>query len=548
MAEQYLEERDGRKVITAAGKKRLSSLVTDVNGPVYAVTGALSPVITAAAMARLSRRGDDLRVTLLDEFLGPDSARKRELAIEQLDSQLRSNDEALLRRVITQYGDDSVQQLNGVWAVIEGCSNLMTKLVERPRLAAYLEQSTRYIFYDTTDEQGRYRYHVPTNLPKALADHYRAEMDVIFETYSRIVRRLTEHVRQRHPQGDENRAAWLGATRAQACDAARPLLPVATTSTVGIFASAQALEGLIMKLLSEPLDEAQVLGQRLLTAARAVAPVFFERADVPKYGGATTAYRGTNRQNLRELSAKLFGDTREIAQAEEVRLVKYWPGREVDLLHELLFEFTDLSLDQLREKVASLSDEERQQIYRAYIGERLNRRHRPGRAFEIPHFEWEIFSDYGCFRDLQRHRIVDAMEWQSLTPYGGYETPALILETGLESEFAGCFTRSRALYEELAAASFVTEAQYATLLGHRMRYRFVTNLREAFHLIELRTQPQGHPGYRRVCQRMYELLSEVYPEAGKAMRFVSQDEDPELIRLAAERATQYKLAKLETDA
>jgi hypothetical protein len=180
------------------------------------------------------------------------------------------------------------------------------------------------------------------------------------------------------------------------------------------------------------------------------------------------------------------------------------------------------------------------------MGERLNRRHRPGRALEQAHYTWDLVCDYGIFRDLQRHRMVDDLEWQPLTPRYGYDIPALVDEADLSEQFEACFDLSAQLYSELQAAGYEYEAQYATLLGHKMRWTITYNAREAFHLHELRTSPQGHPGYRKLVQQMHEKLAEVHPMLAEAMIFVNQGEDPELTRLAAERATQYKLQQLDT--
>jgi thymidylate synthase ThyX len=182
------------------------------------------------------------------------------------------------------------------------------------------------------------------------------------------------------------------------------------------------------------------------------------------------------------------------------------------------------------------------------MGERLNRRHRPGRALEKAHYSWDLVCDYGIFRDLQRHRMVDDMNWQQLTPRYGYEIPALVEEAGLIEKFEACFDISLKLYSLLQAAGYALEAQYATLLGHKMRWKVTYNAREAFHLHELRTSPQGHPGYRKLVLKMHEKLAEVHPQLAEAMKFVNQDEDPKLTRLAAERYTQFKLQQLGTKA
>ncbi|MEJ0073041.1 MAG: FAD-dependent thymidylate synthase [Candidatus Saccharibacteria bacterium] len=153
--------------------------------------------------------------------------------------------------------------------------------------------------------------------------------------------------------------------------------------------------------------------------------------------------------------------------------------------------------------------------------------------------------DYGIFRDLQRHRMVDDLEWQLLSPRLGYDTPKLVEDAGLSDAFDSCFDLSLQLYSALQA-DYPLEAQYATLLGHKMRWKLTYNAREAFHLHELRTTPQGHPGYRKLVLQMHEKVAEVHPLLAAAMKFVNLEEDPELTRLAAERYTQYKLAQLDS--
>ena len=185
------------------------------------------------------------------------------------------------------------------------------------------------------------------------------------------------------------------------------------------------------------------------------------------------------------------------------------------------------------------------EAYEKYMGERLNRRHKPGRALEHVHYTWDIVCDYGIFRDLQRHRMVDGIEWQALTPRYGYEMPSLIDEAGLGDIFEKCFDMSLLLYDSLAERGYPEEAQYATLLGHKMRWKVTYNARQAFHLHELRTSPQGHPGYRKLISQMHQTIGEIHPMLAEAMKFVNQGEDPELSRLAAEKYTQFKLQELD---
>lgn len=300
-----------------------------------------------------------------------------------------------------------------------------------------------------------------------------------------------------------------------------------------------------MHLLSDELPEARTVGKQILDEARKVAPVFLERADKPDRGGATIAYRANTYQAVRKIAQELL-PANYTAVDDPVTLVSYTPHNELDIVADILYEHSDLPLEQLQKEVSTWPYQQKVAVLSAYIGERLNRRHRPGRALEKIHYSFDLVCDYGIFRDLQRHRMVDDLEWQALSPRLGYDTPKLVEEAGVADEFDQCFDLSLQLYSAMQASKFPLDAQYATLLGHKMRWKVTYNAREAFHLHELRTSPQGHPGYRKLVRQMHEKVANVHPLLAEAMRFVNQGEDPELSRLAAERYTQYKLAKLDS--
>ncbi len=523
----YVKKTETGYKITSAGKAFLDEAVTSTDGDVYAFNETLSPTTVAAAMARLSRRGDDMRITILDEF-----------------AHAMGKDEKLLQRVITAYGDDSVQQLVGLQFVVENASNLLTKKLEWGRLAAYLEQSTRYIYFDQKDDNGKYKYHVPDHFDDDTTAIYVDAMDTIFDNYSDMVHKLTEYVAHNSDTPEAERdIAWKGAVRAQACDAVRAVLPVATKSTVGIYASGQATENLIMNLLADELPEARKKGQEILEQARKIIPTFLERADKPERGGATIAYRANTKNAVAELAKELL-PTNHASDTDAVTLTNFWPRNELDLVPDMLYEHSSLPLNELQNEVSKLSYDKKEDVFKAYIGERLNRRHKPGRALEKAHYSWDLVCDYGIFRDLQRHRMVDDLNWQLLTPRYGYDIPALIDEAGLTDQFEACFDLSLKLYSVLQEKGYDLDAQYATLLGHRMRWKITYNAREAFHFHELRTSPQGHPGYRKLVLEMHEKLAEVHPLMAESMKFVNTGEDETLTRLAAERYTQYKLNNL----
>ncbi|MDO8504917.1 MAG: FAD-dependent thymidylate synthase [Candidatus Liptonbacteria bacterium] len=528
----YLEKQGEKLVPTEAGMEYLSEAVTDPTGPVYALTGKLSPAASVACMARLSRSSSDMRMILLKEFAGNE---------ESIDK--------FVEKVTAEYGDDSVLQLGTISLVVEGASNLLTKILEWGRLMAYLEQSTRYIFFDEPGPDGKFRYFVPGHLPEPLKEKYVAGMEGIFTLYSEVARGITAYLRNKNPEPAEKaeRQAWLNSTRAQACDAARGMLPVATRSTVGIVGSTQAVQSLILHLFASELPEAQETGKQILKEARKVASAFFKRTDMPDRGIAWSLYARDTEKTMRSFakdSALVSLPANDSELEREVSLCDYYPKDEMDLIPEFLYAVSGTSLEVLRRVVAGWSEAKKEEVWSKYIGNRLNRRHKPGRALEAAFYEFEILADYGTFRDLQRHRMVSAWEWQRLTPRYGYSVPELVRDSGYEEKFHESLCTSKELCESLIEPGFEEESQYATSLAHRMRYRFVMNAREAFHMIELRTQPAGHPGYRKICQNMHRLIEGVHPKMAGAMKFINQEGDPELTRLEAERATQAKLALL----
>jgi hypothetical protein len=197
--------------------------------------------------------------------------------------------------------------------------------------------------------------------------------------------------------------------------------------------------------------------------------------------------------------------------------------------------------DQVLARVRRLSTDERVALLRAYVGDRTNRRHKPGRAFERTGYRFDILTDYGAFRDLQRHRML-TIEWQSLTPDHGYEIPEGIEAAGLTSRFEDAMACSAELYDDLVGR-FPAEAAYAVALAFRVRFVMQMNAREAMHLLELRTTPAGHPTYRRVCQEMHDLIDRQAGHRAIAAAMSHVDHDGHaLARLGAERAAEVRRA------
>jgi len=508
---------------------------TNLDGPVFALVN-LPEVVKGALFARYSRSPKSLRRLFLDEFVG-DLDIAGDVTIDATVGLRRA--EELYERVFVEYGDDSVAQLGGVHLACEQASNILTKVLEWGRLMSYLEQSTRYIAYDAR-LGGRYRfYRDPAVLASRLGTRYVGDMDRLFDVYSHALDAVTDHVRMTVPRSaGDSEFVYRQATRAKALDAVRGVLPAASLSSVGIYGSGQGFEALLLRLRAHPMPEAREYGELMLHELRKVIPSFLRRVDVPERGGRWSTYLATTRQRTAELVETLFADE-PAAAAPSVTLVDFDPDAENKLLAAICYPHTDLPESQLLDRVATLGAAERLALVRAYVGERENRRHKPGRAFERIDYRFDVLSDYGAFRDLQRHRLL-TIEWQPLTPNHGYVRPDLVDDAGLAGVFDEAMHRSAQLYEALSGP-FPHQAAYAVSMAYRLRYVMQFNAREAVHMLELRSGSQGHPAYRRVALEMHRLIAEQagHRAVAEAMTHLTT-EAPELERLESERRAEAR--------
>jgi thymidylate synthase ThyX len=509
---------------------------TNLDGPVFALVN-LPEVVKGALFARYSRSPKSLRRLFLDEFVG-DLDISGDISIDATVGLKRA--EELYERVFFEYGDDSVAQLGGVHLACEQASNLLTKVLEWGRLMAYLEQSTRYIAYDSRIG-GRYRfYRDPDVLGSPLGTRYVGEMDRLFDTYGELVPVLQDWFREQYPKDpDDSDFVYRQAVRAKAFDALRGILPAASLSNVGIYGTGQAYEQLLLRMRAHPLPESRAYADLMLTELRKVIPSFLRRVDLEDRGIAWSDYLGHTREAMEDVAAKLF-PADEPDEAPVVTLVDHDPDAEVKLVAAMLYPYLDLPETQIERRVREMTTDERIAVVRAYSGERNNRRHKPGRALERAFYRFDVLADYGAFRDLQRHRML-TIEWQRLTPDHGYSRPASVDEAGAAQAFDAAMDRSAALYEALNE-DFPHQAPYAVSLAYRVRFSLNLNARSAMHLIELRTTPQGHPAYRLVGQEMHRLIAEQagHHAVAEMMRFVDHSAEPELERLQSERRAEAR--------
>ena len=518
--------------LTDAERDRLAPYVSDTIGPVFALTN-LPETVKGALFARYSRSTKSLRRLLVDEFLSESD----EVVAGPGPGQ--SHADALYQRVLADYGDDSVAQLGGAHIAVEGASNVLTKILQWGRLASYLEQSTRYIAY-TDRPGGHWRYYTPPDVAShpVAGPAFTQTLDRSFAIYSQLLAPMTAYWDSQVPVDDSPATARTRAVRARALDSLRGLLPAATRSNVGIFASGQAYEALLMRLIAHPLPEAREAGERILAQLRAVIPAFVTRVDRPDRGLRHAAYLQETEQGTAAVGRKVLPPRAGVAHEPEVSLREWDPDGETRVIAHALWPSSGRGYDEVHAAVTAMSLTERAAVLAAYEGPRADRRHKPGRALEATSYTFEIVCDYGAYRDLQRHRML-TLQAQPLGVSLGWSLPDEVTAAGLADKYTQVMTESAELYGVLAD-TLPLAAPYAVSLAHRIRFVMVMNAREAMHLIELRSQPQGHLTYRTVAQQMHARIAEVgHTAIAQMMRFVDHS-TPAAGRLSAERRLEQR--------
>jgi thymidylate synthase ThyX len=548
---------------TAEEKNRLVPFFTNLDRSTFGLK--LPQEVAGALFSRYSRSTKSLRRTFLDEFLGDPELGLKELlgatASASDDSAALKKARAFYERVLVGYGDDSVAQLGGAHLACENISNVAVKLIEDARIGiAPLEKSTRYVRFDQKDAGGNYLfYREPKIMASRHRDDYVGVMNLLFETYSRqmepildcIGRSLPiEQLEVRDPTSgrglsyeeakrDERLKRWAetayrATVRAHACDVLRSYLPAATLTNVGMFGVGQAFEYLISKFYSHDLSEIKELGGAMHGELNQLIPSFVKRAQLNEYISGTNAA-------ARALADKLTSMT-PAATGEPVTLIDCDTAAEEKIIAAILYADARQPLQQLRQIATAMSAEQRREILLDAFAKRRHRRDKLSRAFENVYYTFDILGNLGLYRDLQRHRIL-TQERQDFTIVHGYDTPSEIEEAGFKNDFDECMKRAADLYERIYA-DLPSEAQYAVPFAYKIRWYMKMNLREAVHMCELRTMPQGHPDYRFICQEMWRKIQDVHPTLAESGKFIDWQKY-RLGRLQSEMRTEFKKSVME---
>ena len=529
-------------------KKILSDHFSNTEGNVFAI---ITPrqVDRGALMSRYSRTDKSMRRIFLDEFL-----------------QNKTRGEEFYNRVLLEYGDDSVAELGEAQIAIEGLSNIAVKKIEDRRIGlSYLEKSSRYVAWNKK-ENGKYRfYRDPEIMKSRFADMYEESCNFSFDIYSKNIEPMVNYVREKYPiekysfkdskdekeklfsklknESDIKSANMIykGSTKAKALDILRGLLPASTLTNVGITGNGRAFEYLLTVLGSSELKEEQELASKIKKELDTTIKSFVRRAD-DKYGKAFQKYLRDVKNKSKLITAKEIKSNPK--KGTITNLVYYESEKNsIDtIIASIMYEQSpSTSYQNILQQVRKMSKDKKIKIINEFTKIRTNRRHRPSRAFESIYYTFDLCNNFGMFRDFHRHRAL-TLERQLLTTDHGYNMPNEIKVLGIDKDFKDCMNKTKEAFDKIRT-KLPEQGQYVVNFGYNYPYFMKMNLREACHLIELRTVPQGHVDYRRVAQQMFKQINKVHPNLSKIMKYVDMKEY-DLERFESEKRTEEKRKKL----
>ncbi|MBM2852227.1 MAG: thymidylate synthase [Candidatus Nitrosotenuis sp.] len=527
---------------SASEEKILLEHFSNVDDSVFAI---ITPqqVDRGALMSRYSRTDKSMRRIFLDEFLIN-----------------KNRGEEFYNKVLVEYGDDSVAELGIAQIAIEGISNIAVKKIEDRRIGmSYLEKSSRYVAWDKKINNMYKFYMDPAIMNSKFADSYVESCNLDFDVYSKNIQPMINYVREKEPIGnfkfkdsvlgkevvftklkndsDIKSATFIynASTKAKALDILRGLLPASTLTNVGVTGNGRAFEYLLTILFGSSLEEERILAQKIKHELDTTIKSFVRRSD-DKYGVAMQEYL----KKLQKTGLSLAKKVKTKAAGPSVHLVESEP--ESDAINKIvaaaMYEqshgssYRDILLD-----VKKMSPLEKIKIINTFAKLRQNRRQRLPRAFEMTQYTFDIIGNFGMFRDLHRHRIL-TLERQLLTTDHGYVAPKEIREIGVEKEYKECMNASKRVFDSLRT-KYPDQSQYVVNFAYNYPFFMRLNLREATHLIELRTIPQGHIDYRQVAQKMFLAIKKTHPNLSKIIKFADLN-TYELERFESEKRIEEK--------
>ena len=421
--------------------------------------------------------------------------------------------------------------MGGAHIACENISNVAAKLLEDARIGiAPLEKSTRYVRFDQKDAAGNYLFY---REPKIMASRHGAQYLARDESAVRDLfkadgadvgivaarcpsSRSTSEIRTAarllsysEASKDERLKRWAetayrATVRAQACDVLRSYLPAATLTNVGMFGVGQAFEYLLSKFYSHHLSEVKDLAAAMHSDLNQLIPSFVKRAQRTTISPASAA----------AAMARSTRSTPLDGGAGYVDRLRCRGGRKNHRRHSLSSRAPRAGAVA---RPAALSHEN---------GERFSPSISTGGATAETSSAARSKTSITPSTSSVTSASIAISSAIAFSPRSARTSPRYTATTrrekstrGVSSEFDHCMEQAAELYEQIYR-DLPSEAQYVVPFAYKIRWYMKMNLREALHMIELRTLPQGHPDYRFIGQEMWRKIQEAHPALAECGKFI----------------------------
>lgn len=474
-----------------------------------------------------------------------------------------SRGEDFYKRVFLEYGDESVAELVTAQMGLQNVTNIATKVIEEGRVGlSFIEKSSRYVRYDRKVD-GRYLFAGPEKIgiSSSIEDLYLDHCNALFELYSEFYDALNEKVQDLYPiekfvfrDSSDNREkpfdnlteesdikiarkSYNSSVRARILDDIRFLLPASTLTNMGITGNGRSFISLLQRLKNYGIPETENLAERMYSELRGEMPELID-ASFSKYGNEMLDY-------LKRRDEPLADFQREVVEGKNVILLSHEEeGAAINRILSLAL-FPEIgNFAKAREAVEAMPLADKVKMIEKLGEIRENRRHKPGRAFESTSYTFQISTNYGAFRDFQRHRFISIIRNDLTTEYG-YDIPEIISSyPDLSERFVNIMEITKKVYQGIVRKDGPKMAQYVVPYAYRYPVAATMNFRELAYFIELRSTPQAHEDLRKVAIDMYDEVKKVQPDLVRIIKFADNGKY-DLGRVSSESRKEEKIRDLE---
>lgn len=518
------------EIMSLEDRRLLEKYITNSYMPVYCFKN-LPEEVVAVILSYVSRSPNTFKENLLkllkDEELNmlPDATTNDLVKSTEKASKFHE-------KWILGYGHNSCAELAQIKFGIDKISILATKEFEDNRLGSYIEKSTRYQQFTNNS------YFIPTISSNELTLRYCDLMDYIFHTYNSLFALVEKELKVLYPiKENQKEKAYNNSIHAKACDILRYILPLSTYTSLGASFNARVMANSLTKLLSSQYEECKELAQALKAESLKICPTLIKYASKNEYRSNDIFKSQRANIDINKLSMISSSNKEEKISIKESS-VSMCHISQLDAINKvvayMLYSESDESYNDIYRKVKELSLNYKQCLLEEYIEDRGSH-DTLQRAFETITLDFDIVSDYGAFRDLQRHRLMTQFK-QVVTPKLNFSLhpDTYKLSTEIIDLITQCFYYSNNFYTLLLQNSDKYIAQYCLLMGTNIRYSYSANVRQIANLIELRSKPQGHISYRQIANKLFDEIQNKLPVFAKLINVVRLTESTGLERMESE--------------